>query len=711
MRILFILIAVPCLLLSQWSVVTGPGLTNITAMAKQGDALIVGTSTQGIFRTTDRGDSWNSLNGTMANFAVNSLFGWDTLLLAGITAGSDKGLYQGYLGGKSWKKFGSPFSNNAIVSIVRIDTTIFAASTSTVFRSTDRGVTWTSASSGITAGNVINALAVNGTTLVAATAMGIFRTTDLGASWIQTRTNTLYTELSTSISASNGKIYVTNQNGGVNAGKDTVYRSTDNGVTWVNVKNNLPSSVYGQYVMAYGDTVFYGMAGDGIYRSTNAGQSWQVDTVGLWNKRTISGFIDGNVLYSGASSEYGGNGGLYVSTNGGNTWTKKFHPLSTGVVNDMQRIGNAILVSYNTATDRGVFRSVDGGRSWQRLSLTVQLSGMTVKGSRIFAGAFSSFAGGLMMSADSGATWNPVNTGLPTATTTFYNFALDGDTLYAGLKEGLYRSTDNGTNWVKWGTGIAASNIYDVAVKGDTMYACNGTTTMYRSLNRGRTWTTLKANASLNRIDMIGDVFYGFGGTSRFTVYTGKDTGATWTALNNTALGTSVAKFFAHGNNLIAMADGKGALYSTNSGSTWTAFNTGLYKSASQVLVAATVLGDTIFTALSDGGIARRATTESGILSVKQRSSSAPSTFMLEQNFPNPFNPSTTIRFSVPVASTVTLEVFDVIGRRVATLANGWMQEGTYSVRFDGTGLSSGLYLYRISAANVTQTKKMMLMK
>ncbi|NUN70833.1 MAG: hypothetical protein HUU02_14115, partial [Bacteroidetes bacterium] len=468
MRSILYLLFIPLFLSAQWSGVTGPGLTNITAFAKQGDALIVGTSNQGIFRTTDRGESWGSLNGTMTGFTVTSLFAWDTLLLAGITVGSDRGLYQGYEFGSSWKKITSPFSNNAISAIVRVDSVIIAANT-TAYRSTDRGVSWQNASSGITAGNKINALAVNGSTVFAATDLGTFRTTDHGASWTKVRSNVLYTELSTSIAAANGKVYLTNQNGGVNAGKDTIYRSTDNGETWTKIKNNLPSFVYGQYVMAYGDTVFYGMQGDGIFRSTDAGQTWAVDTIGLWNKRTISGFIDGSVLYSGGSSEFGGTGGMFVSTNNGNTWVRKLNPLSTGPVTNMVKTGPVLIANVSTSNaTKGLYRSTNHGRTWSRANngLTISGNASTMTGlfamkGMVFGGAATNVSQGVYASADSGASWTAMNTGLPNFSTV-YSFAADADTLYACLKEGLYRSTNMGGSWTKWGTGIAASNIYSV---------------------------------------------------------------------------------------------------------------------------------------------------------------------------------------------------------------------------------------------------------
>jgi hypothetical protein len=94
-----------------------------------------------------------------------------------------------------------------------------------------------------------------------------------------------------------------------------------------------------------------------------------------------------------------------------------------------------------------------------------------------------------------------------------------------------------------------------------------------------------------------------------------------------------------------------------------------------------------------------------------------PAEFILYNNFPNPFNPTTTIRFGIPEASTVKLEVYDLLGRRVAELFNGSMEPGYQQVVWNAA-VSSGVYLYRIESRSVmnpknsfVQVKKMMYLK
>ena len=94
-----------------------------------------------------------------------------------------------------------------------------------------------------------------------------------------------------------------------------------------------------------------------------------------------------------------------------------------------------------------------------------------------------------------------------------------------------------------------------------------------------------------------------------------------------------------------------------------------------------------------------------------QQAPTLPSKYVLEQNSPNPFNPTTMISYSIPAMSHVTLRVYDILGRLVSTLVNGEQAPGEHVVRFDGTGLASGVYFYRLESNGFTQTKKLLLLK
>ena len=88
-----------------------------------------------------------------------------------------------------------------------------------------------------------------------------------------------------------------------------------------------------------------------------------------------------------------------------------------------------------------------------------------------------------------------------------------------------------------------------------------------------------------------------------------------------------------------------------------------------------------------------------------------PAKFELKQNYPNPFNPTTSIECVVPSSEYVSLKVYDVLGNEVASLVNENKNAGSYRIDFNASTLSSGVYFYKITAGNYTETKKMMLIK
>ncbi|HLG33038.1 MAG TPA: T9SS type A sorting domain-containing protein, partial [Ignavibacteriaceae bacterium] len=88
-----------------------------------------------------------------------------------------------------------------------------------------------------------------------------------------------------------------------------------------------------------------------------------------------------------------------------------------------------------------------------------------------------------------------------------------------------------------------------------------------------------------------------------------------------------------------------------------------------------------------------------------------PTNFDLEQNFPNPFNPTSTIKYSVPERSLIRLSVYNTIGQEVALLVDEEKDAGDYSFEFNASGLTSGIYFYRLQSGNFVETRKMVLLR
>jgi len=96
----------------------------------------------------------------------------------------------------------------------------------------------------------------------------------------------------------------------------------------------------------------------------------------------------------------------------------------------------------------------------------------------------------------------------------------------------------------------------------------------------------------------------------------------------------------------------------------------------------------------------------------KDQTYGIPGKFGLNQNYPNPFNPSTTIAFGIPVRSQVTLIIYDLLGKMIATLVNNeTMSAGSYSKQWNAAAMPSGVYFYRLQAGSFTETKRLVLLK
>jgi len=198
-----------------------------------------------------------------------------------------------------------------------------------------------------------------------------------------------------------------------------------------------------------------------------------------------------------------------------------------------------------------------------------------------------------------------------------------------------------------------------------------------------------------------------FAGTWGGGVFLSTNNGTSWTQVNNGLMNTVVRSLAVSGTNIFAGTSGGGVYLSTSNGASWTEVNNGLKNT---YVYALAVSGTNLFAGTLIGGVWRRPLSEM-ITSVERFSTDLPTDFGLEQNYPNPFNPTTTIRFSLPHREHVTLKVFDVLGREVATLVDGELNPGEHSVVFSAKDLPSGVYFYRLTTPTFSQTKLMEVLK
>jgi len=370
--------------------------------------------------------------------------------------------------------------------------------------------------------------------------------------------------------------------------------------------------------------------------------------------------------------------------------------------------------------DSGTFRSTNEGVSWTLILANtdtsyVQTLAIHPAGS-IFAGTFQGglATGRFLRSTNDGATW--IATTLPHHG--YYAIAIDKNGVtYAGSEYGgIFASTNEGLDWLTtWSTNLM---VWSLAVGSDlVLYAGTGDSGMYRSTDIGVTWTQNNTGLPWGLpavFDMAIDgegVLYAAVDSVFFLdetprsggIFVSSDAGVSWTARSN-GLTDSRASTFAidSSGDFYAGTWGGGAFRSTDKGSSWNAFGlTGMY------VYSIRTGPDGFVYALTDSGLFRSMQTTVDV----GENTSVPSTFSLAQNYPNPFNPVTTISYSLPFRSKVSLSVFDILGREVATLISGEVAAGGHSVQWSPANLPSGVYHYRLAAGEFTATKKMLLIK
>jgi hypothetical protein len=329
-------------------------------------------------------------------------------------------------------------------------------------------------------------------------------------------------------------------------------------------------------------------------------------------------------------------------------------------------------------------------------------------------------------------TSSPLQSGVPVAgcwiTALGLLFPGNADsTVYASVC-GLHRSTNRGMQWdTISGHSYAASFSLLLALnktRGNVFYKSDSPpyrAVLFRSTNRGRNWDSIfTANAqyfqygnseSPYSVVAAGDTILvgvrsAVGDTLRtIGIFRSSNDGATWAHVYSNGRIVGIVESQHQPGTLYAAGE-EGIIRSTDFGLTWQPYNNALpTRRLTSVIISP--YGDTLFVSSETHGVLKVWNYVTGI----NEAFSRPDIFELYQNYPNPFNPTTTIRFQIPTSSFVTLKVFDLLGREVATLVDEVMTPGSYERTFNGERLASGVYLYQLKAGAFVQTKKLLLLR
>ncbi|MFH0992419.1 MAG: T9SS type A sorting domain-containing protein [bacterium] len=442
------------------------------------------------------------------------------------------------------------------------------------------------------------------------------------------------------------------------------------------------------------------------------------DSIQKLQLRGLHYLSNGVVWVSGADVASGGKQFALLSTDHGQTWARKdMFPspgtsiLTCGII--AKDANNAI-----TALTTGqILRTTNGGAKWDTVTSYADptvgyFDAIRYIGQDSIIALGDADAQGVYVgrSFDGGKTWTR-STNLPDsakldgyyASYTTYSNAIDvynkhiWMTLYYGSVDppAILKSTDAGNTWTLWKFSLPGtlSNDYylrSISMKDENIgygvirqVTSSSTTANYlvKTTDGGRTWSdTLTIETGIAQVDKKVTSARAIRGTN--TVIAAGWAGATSS--------TTASRLW----------------ISTDNGTTWKNMNAPVGALGSD-LKNIWALSANQFFAVGYKNIVKYAVA----VGVDDRSPNTPTDFTLLQNYPNPFNPVTNISFSIPTTSNVQLDVYNVLGKHVASLVNGMTTPGTHTVQFNAAGLSSGVYFYTLRAGNGISTRSLLLLK
>ncbi|NUN70091.1 MAG: T9SS type A sorting domain-containing protein [Bacteroidetes bacterium] len=529
--------------------------------------------------------------------------------------------------------------------------------------------------------------------------------------------------------------------------KGYLYKTTDGGVTWglrftgtINTLRKLSLKA---------DTIFAAGLNGTVILSVNGGLSFSLATV------PSAGAALYNIAYAGDGYVYTGTnlGKGFRSTNLGNTWSQLASNTSS-----LNWLFAADFIAPRTGIIAGragtVLRPAPTGDS---LRINPRITSETFRAVQNFTGSPVIYAAGLggiaVKSTNNGQTWTPLTLPSGINTMSAMSFTDPDHGVMVGTNGRVNYTSNGGSSWTPSTFGTA--RYWGVHIKGKYGFAGNSSGSIIRSTNGGATWSNFSSAGGMYiyGVDIVHDsLAFVATGLQENSIYRSTDFGQTWDLMFNTPIASLFAVRFA--NDTLGFAAGqKGQFYyTTDRGVQWTKvpldsnydyfsiditnFPQGYMSGTDGKLTGFTMTpsgpvvkdipsgtmsslfsissskkndagGFTIVIAGANGNILRYYDPATSV-SVPTL---IPAGFTVEQNFPNPFNPATVIRFSLTRAMPVTVSVYDLLGRQVQTLADREFGAGTHQLHWDASALANGVYYYTVRTPEAVVTKKALLLK
>ncbi|MBK9638818.1 MAG: T9SS type A sorting domain-containing protein [Bacteroidetes bacterium] len=422
----------------------GSSYSNLSSISANDSLIVLITDNDSVRLSKDYGVTWKKIN---YQFTSNNLLYpvvKDSFVFASV---SGAGVYRLGLNDTAWVAFNNGLSNLNTKDIRVCGNRLYVSTGAGLFYSTNNGNSWAAVSNGISS-NAIKAMDINGSYLVAEdSTKEVFLSVDSGITWSTLGIYPL--DLTYDITTNGSSVLSgTYRNG--------VMRTINNGLTWTEANNGLTASEVWDMTTS-GTNLYAQVSNRRIFKSPDNGNSWTEINPGWPYNSYIDGFaVDGNKIYVAA-----GGAGIYISLNGGTTWSFATSGLSTVSVRKIALNG---LTIYAGTSSKGIYKSVNGGVSWSAANTGISTKNVTaicVHGNDVYAGTSS----GLFKSSNGGSTWANLDSGI-SATADIDQILSSGNYVYV-LDGGVNFSSDNGISW----NGVSTlPNVYCIGISGNYVY-------------------------------------------------------------------------------------------------------------------------------------------------------------------------------------------------------------------------------------------------
>lgn len=371
-----------------------------------------------------------------------------------------------------WTQTNGPYGGEIRTLHATPEGVIFAGTEGAgIFRSTDGGGTWSPVNTGLSYDRgegfmPVNAFVHKDNSLYAGTSDGLYVSTNRGESWRRMTHDRKY-------SGVNGVLFINNRLY-ISTFEDGVWYTDDNGDSWIPINDGLENLGIREFA-AMGTTLFAGTQ-DGAFRRRASENSWTPINAGFTVQPININAINKSLIESRANP-------------------LRMSQFPSGLrVDSLAVMGDALYMGLYMGKDKGLFRSVDEGDSWTRItaeSMIHTVEALSVSGTILYA---STFGGGVFRSSDGGNSWTEVNDGLTNQTVSAL-LAVSEETVFVGTDSGVFRSTDSGDSWIEVNAGMTNTWVDNLAVVGETVYAGFGDR-FGHSVDGGKLWTPVKNGAA-----------------------------------------------------------------------------------------------------------------------------------------------------------------------------------------------------------------------